>query len=561
MKRLIALFALCLLILTTLSTLPVFAQNHSNVEKVTQNNTQFAIDLYKKIKTEEGNIFFSPYSISTALALTYGGARVQTAKQMATILHFSLEYEELHSAFADIQTKLNAIQQQEKIQLNIANSLWPHNKYPFLKEYLELAKKSYQAEITPVDYEKDPESARLKINSWIERETKDKIKDIISDPLDPLTRLILANAIYFKGEWISQFEKSATEKMPFHLDVTEITEVPLMHQTNDLNYSEDKIVQILEMPYAGNELSMVIVLPRKIDGLQNVEEILTVESLKEWIENSYEMPVDVYLPRFKMTFQFDLKKVLKEMGMNDAFVMGKANFSGMDGNPNYLFIGFAVHKAFVDVNEEGTEAAAATVGGCFPSGTEVLTIGGPRAIETVEEGTKVYACDLATGEWILTRVLKRLSHQYEGDMIAIQTGHITIQATGNHPFYVLHGDRLTSRPQPRDIPEEEQGITEHGRWVEARYRKVGDVLKDKSGEGLIITVLSNRDEKIEVYNLDVEGYHNYAVHLEGILVHNKAGAEVSPVLFRADHPFFFLIRDNLTGSILFMGRVSNPSIE
>jgi len=161
--------------------------------------------------------------------------------------------------------------------------------------------------------------------------------------------------------------------------------------------------------------------------------------------------------------------------------------------------------------------------GCFPSGTKVLTVGGPRSIEMVAAGTEVYACDMATGEWIFTKVLKRLSHQYDGDMITIRIGWVMIQATGNHPFYVVKGDRLASRPVPQDVPKEEQGTTEYGRWVEARDLRVGDVLKDRGGEGLMITALSSRQEKTEVFNLEVEGYHNYAVHQKGILVHNKAG--------------------------------------
>lgn len=363
MKSLFRLFTLGLIILTTLSTLNVFAQTNSNVEAVVQGNTEFAIDLYKRIKTEEGNVFFSPYSISTSLALTFGGTREETAKQIADILHFPLEDEKLHSTFAEIQTRLNAIQQEGKIELSIANSLWPHNKHPFLKEYLELARKFYQTEITSVDYKTNPASARSKINSWVERETNGIIKDIISNSIDPFTRLILANAIYFKGEWVSRFKESATKQMPFYLEENETVEVPMMHQTNDLNYGENGFLQILEMPYAGNELSMVIILPRKIDGLQNVEEILSVDNLQEWSKSSYEEPVDLYLPKFTMTFQFDLKDVLKEMGMTDAFDRYKANFSGMDGNPNWAYINFAVHMAFVDVDEKGTEAAAATVGG------------------------------------------------------------------------------------------------------------------------------------------------------------------------------------------------------
>jgi len=562
MSRNITSSVCCILLLTTLITTRIFSEDQSNIEKVTQSNTHFAIDLYQKTKTTEGNVFFSPYGISTALALTYAGARAETAKQMAVVLHLSLEDEELHSAFAEIQTRLNAIQQGEKIELHIANSLWPHKKHPFLREYVKLARTFYQAEIIPVDYERNPESAIQRINSWVERKTNNKIKDIIAGPLHPLTRLILANAIYFKGEWVSRFEKSATVEMPFYPRKNETVQVSMMQQTSDLNYGEDEILQVLEMPYTGSELSMVILLPRDIDGLHNVEEILTVDSLEKWSKNTSERPVEVYLPRFNMTFQFDLKNVLVALGMTDAFDKNKANFSGMDGYPNWSYIDFAVHKAFVDVNEEGTEAAAATVGGgCFPAGTEVLTASGPHEIEAIEAGTKVYAYDLVSGEWMLRRVLRRQSHRYDGDMITIQIGHITIKATGNHPFYVLRGDSLVSRPLPQDVPKEETRITEQGRWVEARDLKEGDVLKDKSGNGLMITSVSSRSEQTVVYNLDVDGCHNYAVHQNGILVHNKGGVEAPVMIFRADHPFLFLIRDNVTNSILFLGRVMNPLTE
>lgn len=184
--------------------------------------------------------------------------------------------------------------------------------------------------------------------------------------------------------------------------------------------------------------------------------------------------------------------------------------------------------AFKNLDKYSAPVFSAPGGGCFPSGTEVLTASGPRAIETVGSGTRVYACDLVTGQWILTKVLKRLSHQYEGDMIAIRIRDVTIQATGNHPFYVLRGDRLASRPPPQDIPREELRMVEHGRWVEARDLKGGDVLQDRRGEGLIVTTVSSRHEKMQVYNLNVEGYHNYAVHDRGVLVHNKGGSEAAP---------------------------------
>jgi len=332
----------------------------SGIKKIVEGNTLFAIDLYKRLKTAEGNVFFSPYSISTALAMTYGGAREETAKQMAVALHFSLESETLHSTFADIQLKLNALQQEQKIQLSSANSLWPQDKYPFLKEYLEFTKKHYQTEITAVDYVTNAGDAREKINSWVEEKTNNKIKNIISRPPDPLTRLILVNAIYFKGNWASQFKESATTKMPFYLKENRAIQAPMMHQKSKFNYSEDGNVQTLELPYSGQKLSMLVIVPKKIDGLQNLEETLTKDSLEGWTRDASERNVAVYLPRFKVTSEFRLDEELKSMGIKDAFDMNKANFAGMDGNPNWLYIGAVLHKAFINVNEEGTEAAAAT---------------------------------------------------------------------------------------------------------------------------------------------------------------------------------------------------------
>jgi serpin B len=279
---------------------------------------------------------------------------------MAATLHFSLKSETLHSAFADMQSKLNTMHRKKEIQLNIANSLWPQDKYPFLKEYLKLAKKYYRTEITSVDYKTNSEDARKKINAWVEEKTNNKIKNIISKSPDPLTRLILVNAIYFNGDWASQFKKSATTEMPFYLNESKSIEVPMMHQISEFNYGENESLQVLELPYAGNKLLMLVILPKKIDGLQNREELLTKESLEGWTRNLSKRNVAVYLPRFKMTSEFRLDKELESMGMQDAFNMDKANFSGMDGNPNWLYIGAVLHKAFIDVNEEGTEAAAAT---------------------------------------------------------------------------------------------------------------------------------------------------------------------------------------------------------
>ena len=340
---------------------PCFAQESSDLKVVVDGNTKFALNLYQKLKDTEGNLFLSPYSISTVLAMTYAGARDNTAKQMAETMHFSLDQKQLHPAFAELQATLNTVQQKRKVTLHVANSLWPQKGYPFLKEYLCLTKKYYGVTITPVDYKTARGAASKMINTWVEDKTKKKIKDIIQPGvLDALTRLILVNAIYFKGNWASQFRKSATKDVPFYLTQKESVSVPMMNQEETFGYAEYENIQILKLPYIGNDLSMLVLLPKKIDSLADLEKSLTANNLERWRNRLYNKEVYVFLPKFKMTSQFYLGEMLKSMGMTDAFNDNKANFLGMDGNPNWLYIATVIHKAFVDVNEEGTEAAAAT---------------------------------------------------------------------------------------------------------------------------------------------------------------------------------------------------------
>ena len=331
----------------------------SDTKTISEGNTSFALNLYGKVKEAEGNLFFSPYSISTALAMTYAGARGNTEKQMAEVLHFTLDQKQLHPAFARLEAQLNSVQEKREIELSVANALWSQKDYVFLKEFLDLTKKCYGAVLNLVDFKTACEAVRKKINAWVEEKTKNKINDLIKPGvLNPLTRLVLTNAIYFKGNWESQFKTTQTKEAPFWLAPGKSTKVPMMTQKQKFRYMESSNLQMLELPYVGNDLSMIVLLPKKIDGLAQIETALCTGNLTAWMGLLREREILVFLPKFKMTSQFSLGKTLTSMGMSDAFA-GKADFSGMTGKKD-LYISEVIHKAFVDVNEEGTEAAAAT---------------------------------------------------------------------------------------------------------------------------------------------------------------------------------------------------------
>jgi serpin B len=237
--------------------------------------------------------------------------------------------------------------------------LWLQTGYNFLKDFLELTEEYYDAGLNHVDFAKDSEAACNKINIWVEQKTNNRIQKLIKPSMiNALTRLVLTNAIYFKGNWVSQFEESSTQDTLFYITPDTTVSVPLMHQNHEFKYWKNDTLQILELPYAGDDLSMLILLPRKVDGLANLENLLTMENLNQWIKDLKEYQVMVYLPKLRTSCEFRLDTTLIAMGMPDAFKPNKADFSGITDPP--LWISAVVHKAFVDVSEEGTEAAAAT---------------------------------------------------------------------------------------------------------------------------------------------------------------------------------------------------------
>jgi serpin B len=332
------------------------AQDSNELAVVTGMN-RFAFDLYAQLRGGDGNLFYSPYSLSTALAMTYGGARGLTATQMAAVLHFTLQPENLHPACGALMRRLG--EGAQAYELKIANRLWAQIGQSLLDPFVELTRTEYSAEVTAVDFRTRADTVRLAINQWVESQTAHRIRDLLKPGVvNAETRMLLVNAIYFKGKWQHPFERRSSQDAPFiRADGKEST-AWLMHQSQSLRYAEDDAAQALELPYGGGSLSMVIFLPRRPDGIGNLEAGLTADSLGGRLSGLEKQEVEVYLPRFKLTSEFELAKTLRKMGMELPFTTA-ADFSGITGQAD-LFLSAVVHQAFVDVNEEGTEAAAAT---------------------------------------------------------------------------------------------------------------------------------------------------------------------------------------------------------
>jgi serpin B len=326
---------------------------------VVDGNNAFAVDLYGQLRKHNGNLFFSPESISTALAMTYAGARGNTASEMAQTLHFTLPPDRLHSAMGALLSGLNA--SHDGYQLRVADALWAQQGNPFLDDFLQLMKNDYGAGFNRVDFKDAAEAARLTINKWVEEKTDDKIMNMLQPGvLSPQTRLVLTNAIYFKGTWQTQFDKARTKDEDFHLSQANTIKAPLMHREGSFKYFKGAAFQALELPYKSDELSMIVFLPNDVSGLSTLEQSLTASNTQLWLRELAPIPkVILSMPKFKMTQQFGLNGALSAMGMPQAFEKDSANFSGMDGRRDFV-MSAVIHKAYIDVNEEGTEAAAAT---------------------------------------------------------------------------------------------------------------------------------------------------------------------------------------------------------
>jgi serpin B len=438
-----SLFAIlaCILLLTPLAV-------KAQVQSIVTSNTAFALDLYGQLATNEGNLFFSPYSISTCLAMLYAGAAGDTEAQMSRVLGFETNQPKFASLFGQLQSELEAKQQTNVIELNIANALWTQVGFPFLPSFLETATNQYQANVNQANFVTKGAAATAEINDWVAQETQNKIQNILPPGnINAYTRLVLANAIYFLGVWTYAFAETNTSTQPFYLSGTSQEAVPLMYQpvptasnglsrlslpvpgTPMFNYMETNGFQAIQLNYASNALfSMVILLPSQIDGWGQLEQQLSPAFLSNVLAQMSPQYVKIYLPRFTLESYFSLTGTLAGMGMPDAFTPDVADFSGVDGMED-LYITFIYHKAWGQVNEAGTQAAAATVVGV---GTAV--VGGPIEPPTIyvfraDHPFLFFIRDNQTGSLLF---LGRLSDPGQSPATPVPTPQLAIAPSGNN---------------------------------------------------------------------------------------------------------------------------------
>ena len=347
------------LALASLVLLAAVPSNPSqNVNDIAANNNVFAFDLYHQITTtQKGNIFFSPFSISTALAMTYAGANNTTAVEMQQTMHFGPNTDEFHSSYGAYLRQLDQ-NADGNIQLRIANRLWGEKSHTLKSSFLKLNKQAYDSPLIQVDFIKKPNESRIEINDWVADKTEQRIKNLIpEDAITTDTRLVLTNAIYFKGDWLYQFNTKKTKEQKFYLEDGTTKKTPFMNFEGAFNFYGNEQYKMIQLPYKGDKHSMVVVLPNEPEQLAEIEKTFSASNFA-LLDYDYKPEVILSLPKFKITIPLGLNGPLQEMGIHQAFT-NHADFSNMTEQNNFM-ISDVIHKAFIEIDEEGTEAAAAT---------------------------------------------------------------------------------------------------------------------------------------------------------------------------------------------------------
>ncbi|MDG6223882.1 MAG: serpin family protein [Candidatus Thermoplasmatota archaeon] len=350
------------------------------VEDMSGALNRFGIDMYLKLSENGENAFISPYSIFTALSMTYEGARNDTAGQMHDMMYLPEDDLSRRASFARMQNLIR--NNSGEFELSSANRIWPQEGYPFLPSFFDLIVQYYYGGVQELDFENDPDGSRQTINAWVKEQTRDRIKDLIPEgAIDPLTVMVLTNAIYFYGEWLYEFNKKDTKEEDFTLSSGSTVKAPMMSMKVEqgLNYYEDDSLQAVELPYKGEELSMIVLLPSGND-ISSLERSFSADKLNDVLSGMNGSEVNVHMPRFEIEADHSLKEPLEALGMVDAFDPARADLSGLNAGIEPLFVSAVLHKSFVKVNEEGTEAAAATavIVGRLSIGPEIPTFKADR---------------------------------------------------------------------------------------------------------------------------------------------------------------------------------------
>jgi serpin B len=493
---------------------------------------QFAYDVYEHMQNESGNLFFSPLSVATALTMAYAGAAGQTASEMADVLHAGTE-PGIHASYRDL---LDVFSTQTDplvgFDLSVANAMWPQLGSSLKSHFVDIVEDLYGGNVQGLDFS-NPELAEDIINQWVEEQTQGKIEDLV-DGLDINTFMVLTNTVYFKGLWEQPFDPQHTGVGTFYLNEEESIDVPMMYTQVNVARTTIDGHHLLEMPFAGGSSSMIFIRPPGWSTAAIPSSVL--EGINPWLNNPHDISDsdDFLLPKFEITVDTDFNDLLKDLGMPTAF-SGGADFSEMTDTS--VFIDKVFHKATVKVNEQGTEAAAATeveFATCFAVGTPVMTPEGEKRIEELQAGDYVLARDEHNLEGpVEPRMIERVLHG-EASIVELQVGGQTIRTTAPHPFFV------------------------RGRgWTPAGEIKVEDRLSTNHGDWIEVEKVLHTDKSEAVYNLRVAEYRTYFVGSRewkfGVWVHNVYGT------YDLDRPFHFLIRDNETSTITFMGRITNPT--
>jgi len=330
------------------------------IESLAESNNLFALDLFKQIRSDSENLIFSPYSIGTVLAMIYTGSGGKTAEEMSEVLYFPPP-ELLDPVESGVRESMKEADTMKGTDFRLANAIWAQENFSFLPDYLDRVQKYYDAPLSLMDFVEtsNREESRKKINHWVEEKTNMRIQDLIQPGiLDASTRMVLTNAIYFNGGWMFPFDKSATSPSLFHISKQESINADFMHQTRSYPYYEDEEIQAIGLPYKNNRMSLMVLLPKSIEGWRMISQVINHERMKLVISGMETREVQLALPKFRSELQINLKQELTSMGMGTAFSKD-ADLSGMTGEKN-LYIDEVIHKAFIEVSETGTEAAAAS---------------------------------------------------------------------------------------------------------------------------------------------------------------------------------------------------------